>query len=286
MSNFMGPQDLRNKLKGEKGKKKLFVHIRIAGDQPAQPPGGRRSTVNPSQGGRHGSRPASQAGAGRNRTHGIIDPTDITLYINQLKAKYLRKYTSEQYSIWGTAIANHECADDMLTPPTNNPHWQKTVAEQIAGSANTYVPPMDNRNGVRRPAAAGGTPDLNTMMQTILMQQLMQQQQQLNQPQGAQGGPAQVPPRVHAPGGAPGVPPPAQDALFEYIRTAHINQSVGPELPRGKKIYICQEADDTNKIRFKYYDMQGNQRKGKIDASKVDDAISTWETFGDSQQSQ
>lgn len=280
----MGPQDLRNKLRGEKGKKKLFLHVRIAGDQPAQAPGGRRGTVNPSQGGRHGSRPASQAGAGRNRTLGIIDPSDITLYVNQLKVKYRGRYTNEQYTVWGTAIANGECPDDMLSPPTINPHWQKTVADQVARSDHTYVPPMDNRNGVRRPAAAGGAPDPNIMLQTMLMQQLVQQQQQLNSLQGAQGGQAQVPPRVHAPGGAPGVPPPAQNPLFDHIRIAHINQTVDPELPRGKKIYIVEEADNRSRVKFKYYDMQGNVKKGKIPSSKIDDAQpSTWESFGNSQ---
>ena len=47
--NFMGRHDVRNKLKGSKINKKLFPHIRIADDTPAQPPGGRRGTGNPSQ---------------------------------------------------------------------------------------------------------------------------------------------------------------------------------------------------------------------------------------------
>ena len=283
----MGPHDLKNKLKGERGKKKLFLHIRIAGEQPAQAPGGRRSTVNPSQSGRHGTRPASQAGAGRNRTLGIFDATNIQTWKNQLKVKYRGEYTDEQYDIWATAIANEDCPEDMLTPPTTNPHWQKTGAEQVARSDDTYVPPMDNRNGVRRPAAAGGTPDASAMMQQMMMQQLMMQQQlqqqQLNQLQGARRGQAQLPPRVHAPGGTPGVPPPAQEGAFDHIRTAQLNQTVKPELQRGKKIYVMQEADDRGLVKVRFYDMQGILQKGKIHSSKIDDVVSTWETYGESQ---
>ena len=119
---FMGWKDVRNKLQGEARAKKLWLHVRIASDPPAQPPGGRRGATNPSQGGGgRGSRRNVQgaSGTGVSRTHGMVTPNDINIWNGQLKAKYHNRYKDEQYQIWATAIANGECKEDMLTPAGN-----------------------------------------------------------------------------------------------------------------------------------------------------------------------
>lgn len=163
LNNFIGDNDVKTKLKGEKGKKFVFLIFHVSqkrgiggGGGNAKMPRRNAGGAGGAAGGRGGGN-AGNDGRSTSRHHSIIRPEDVANTQAQLSARYRGKYTDKQYNIWATAMCYGECDDSGDSPPTDNAAWKCEEARIVAEKNDIFIPHREG--GGRRPDMAGGRRD-------------------------------------------------------------------------------------------------------------------------------